>query len=107
MIRNNIWNQFETKIESEFINYITVYYTKFHDNPISSNVDPGTNYDSIVITHVAEHIGDQQGLYNPPLKTEIYLPTGGSGQGDDTTPAEFLAILNAFTAKSGFAPIEF
>jgi len=80
---------------------------RFDDNRISSNVDSGTNYDSIVITHVAEHIGDQQGLYNPPLKTEIYLPTGGSGQGDDTTPAEFLAILNAFTAKSGFAPIEF
>ena len=81
---------------------------RFHDKRINSITDVNANYNSIVITHDAEHRGDFQGVYNPPLKTEIYIPVGDD-QGDDT-PAnnEFLAILNAyFVTVLKFKPISF
>jgi hypothetical protein len=80
---------------------------RYHDLRIDSNVIVGQSYDSIIISHTDVHGGDFQGTYSAPLKTEIYIPTGGTGQGDEADPAEFLGILNGyFNTVLGFPAID-
>lgn len=75
---------------------------RFHDSRINSNVQVDVEYDTIVITHSSEQRGDFQGLYNSPLKTEVYIPNGadqGLASGDN-----FVDILNGFLNGSVGVP---
>jgi hypothetical protein len=79
---------------------------RFHDTRIASNVGVDVAYNTIVITHADVHRGDFQGVYNAPLKTEIYIPVLGS-QGVDAAE-NFIYILNEFFAGSvGFPRLGF
>lgn len=78
---------------------------RFHDKRIDSNTEVGVGYDSVIITHADVHGGNFQDTYRAPLKTETYIPTGGTGQGD---PAGFIGILNGFFSDVlGFGAITF
>jgi hypothetical protein len=78
---------------------------RFHDKRIDSNTEVGVGYDSIIITHADIHGGDFQDTYRAPLKTEIYIPTGGTGQG---SPTDFVGVMNGFFATVlGFEPAVF
>jgi hypothetical protein len=71
---------------------------RFHDKRIDSNTEVGVEYSSIVITHTDIHKGDFQGSYDAPLKTEVYIPSGGL--------AGEIAIINGYFADVlGFAPV--
>jgi hypothetical protein len=81
---------------------------RYHDNRIDSNVVVGTAYDSIIIVHADIHTGSHQDTYRAPLKTEIFIPTGGTGQGDEAVATSFVSILNGFFgSKVGFPLIDF
>lgn len=67
---------------------------RFHDKRITSQVEEGQAYDSVVITHVDVINGDMQDTRTVPLKTEVYLPDGsdqGLNSGDN-----FVDVLNGF-----------
>ena len=99
---NGYWNRIAER-EEDAKGYLgDTSKRRFHDSRINSNVQVDVEYDTIVITHSSEQRGDFQGLYNSPLKTEVYIPNGAD-QGLDSGD-NFVDILNGFLNGSVGVP---
>ena len=101
---NGFWKQVAQQEEDAKGNLGDTSKRRWYDKRIDSNVIAGTEYDTVVITHSDVHRGDFQGLYNAPLKTEIYIPAGSDQASDSGN--NFVHILNGFFGTQlGFTPL--
>ena len=103
---NGFWKQIAEQEEAAKGYLGDTSKRRWYDKRIDSNVKAGTEYDTLVITHADVHRGDFQGVYNAPLKTEVYIPNG-SDQGLNSGN-NFIHILNGyFNGQLGFPIVTF